>query len=339
MISSGATAKFEITPTLELEDLFLHFSAKVCSVPAPRSLVEAGFIDKEIEELREWFVDRWELPYWCDDGLRQEAAGASRQEMIGALILILATAQCREHADQDSVWPAATKSFRGGKAYPTLFVAGQPTASCKRAMAAGVRRLGLRNLIDRHGKQEYFDTLRLQFGFTRRGAEKRLPEWLAGLVPLPVKILSGEDREYIDLRSESFSVLWKALKRFRDNQLAKEYTRLVLEAFPWVRHDWIEGLLEAAANGRAGRVSNSLPADEVKGTVRASVAERLCEPILEWPEESGPRLILRLANAPMPEILGDSTAVEICDYTHIIAVAATLMGSNRKKDARFPSFR
>jgi hypothetical protein len=313
MSSVVATAQFEITPSLELEDLFLHFSARVGRVPAPRSLVEAGFTDKEIEELREWFVERWELPFWCDDRLRQEAAaGASRQEMIGALILILATAQCREHADEDSVWPAVTKAFRSSKGYPALFVAGQPTAPCKRAMAAGVRRLGLRNLIDRQGKQEYFDTLRLQFGFTRRGAEKRLAEWLAGFVPLPVKILSGEDLECIDLRSESFSVLWKALKKFRDNHVAREYTRLVLEASPWVRHDWIEGLLEVAAKGRPSRVSDSLPAQEVNGGVRASVAERLCEPILEWPEDSGPRLILRLADARMLEILGDSAAVEIC---------------------------
>jgi hypothetical protein len=40
--------------------------------------------------------------------------------------------------------------------FPALFVGGQPTTACKNAVAAGSRRLRLRNLIDRYGAQEYF---------------------------------------------------------------------------------------------------------------------------------------------------------------------------------------
>lgn len=51
----------------------------------------------------------------------------------------------------------------------------------RRRWLKGSRRLNLRNLIDCSGRQEYVDTVRMQFGFTLRGARKRLPDWLAGL--------------------------------------------------------------------------------------------------------------------------------------------------------------
>ena len=186
-------------------------------------------------------------------------------------------------------------------------------------MAAGVRRLGLRNLIDRHGKQEYFDTLKLQFGFTRQGARRRLAEWLGGLPPLTVKILSGDDPEYLDLKSESFITLWKTLKRFRDGQIANEYVRLVLQASPWVCAEWVEDLLEGAARGRVagpGAERAADAADAVAGTTdgldrKAGASERLCEPILERPLDARPRLVLRLSERRMSDLLIDCTAVEL----------------------------
>ena len=123
-MSSPAAGHFQITPTLELEDVFLCLEARLVHLPTPRSLVEAQFTRAEIDGLRDWLLARWEfeVAIWCEDRLRLEkAANANRQEMIGALVLILACAQCREHADEEAVWPAVTRAFKGCKGYPALF--------------------------------------------------------------------------------------------------------------------------------------------------------------------------------------------------------------------------
>src|ERR1017187_5650863 len=142
---------------------------------------------------------------------------ASPQEMFGTLLLILASEVCRSNSNEDSVWPAVTAVLRADTiSFPALFVAGQPTTSCKNAIAAGARRVRLRNLIDRYGAQEYFDTLKLQFGFTLNGAVRKLPEWLDGIgQPIAVRILTGAELAYGDLRSISFTDLLDALHNFR----------------------------------------------------------------------------------------------------------------------------
>src|SRR5581483_6820594 len=124
---------------------------------------------------------------------------------------------------------------------------GQPTTICKAALAAGARRLQFRNLIDRYGAQEYFDTLKLQFGFTYRGAVHRLHDWLDGLgIPIAVRILAGMTPEYSDLGSNSFARLWNTLRGFRRSQILEQHASAVLRASPWIRPEWTPELLQAA---------------------------------------------------------------------------------------------
>src|SRR6266566_1141684 len=114
-------------------------------------------------------------------------------------------------------------------------------------MAAGARRLGLRNLIDRYGAQEYFDTLKLQFGFTLQGARKRLSDWLDGLPsPIAVSILRGNEEEYTDLQSDSFRSFWKTLSEFRRGRVSDAYATAALQECPWIRPSWTLELLQAA---------------------------------------------------------------------------------------------
>ena len=124
--------------------------------------------------------------------------------------------------------PSAPRSRRTRKrrtACCTSDAAGQPTSSCKDAIAAGARRLEFRNLIDRYGTQEYFETLKLQVGFTLKGAARRLPEWLDGQgPPTAVQILNGSKSEFIELKLESasFAKLWKTLQDHRRNRVSEE---------------------------------------------------------------------------------------------------------------------
>src|SRR5262249_44757364 len=143
----------------------------------------------------------------------------SSREMFGALFLITASEVCRDRCGEDVIWPTVAAAFSINKTtHSVLFSNQHPTEISKTAMAAGARRLGLRNLIERDGKQEYFDTLKLQIGFTFEGATRRLPEWLDGFgQTTAVKLLNGfeSDPTLLGLASTSFRDLWHTLREFR----------------------------------------------------------------------------------------------------------------------------
>jgi hypothetical protein len=232
--------------------------------------------------------------------------------MFGTLLLILASEICRDKASEDAVWPAVTSVLKkDAVTYRALFVAGQPTELCKSAMAAGARQLNLRNVIHRYGTQEYFDTLKLQFGFTYRGAVRRLADWLDGLgVPIAVRVLTGSESEYCDLASASFTELWSALRNFRHGDLAEEYVRALLQRSPWSRPEWSTELLKAAKL----RAERSATVQTSPAHTPQSVAEPLCEPLLRWPTGGKPQFLLRLNNDRIIETLGESsTAVFTID--------------------------
>src|ERR1035438_6409128 len=222
--------------------------------------------------------------------------------MFGTLLLILASEVCRSNSNEDSVWPAVTAVLRADMiSFPALFVAGQPTTSCKNAIAAGARRMRLRNLIDRYGAQEYFDTLKLQFGFTLRGAVRKLPEWLDGVgLPIAVRILAGLEPEYGDLRSDTFTDLWKVLQDFRRDRVSAEYTERLLRESPWIRPEWPPELMRAA----------KIPPPRPETAFDAREApdrgdEAVCEILLKWEYPAKPELSVRLNEEQICDVLGE----------------------------------
>jgi len=288
--------------------LFLCFLERFAVLPRPKSVAEARITANEFQALTLWFSERRGFPrIWCESTWQADLANgvsASQQEMFGALLLILASEICRDKSNEDAVWPEVTAVLKADKvSFPALFVGGQPTTACKSAVAAGARRLNLRNLIDRYGTQEYFDTLKLQFGFTLRGAVRRLPEWLDGLgLPIAVKILVGVEPEYGDLKSSSFTELWKTLQDFRRSRVSEEHTSAMLQASPWIRPQWTPELLRAAKL----RPNRTLSASTITETFDHP-SEPMCESILEWEYPSKPRLVLRLNDEEkISQILGES---------------------------------
>src|SRR5579863_1472582 len=311
MASPRTDSSCEIHPSMELEDVFLHFLNKFENLPNPRSVAEAGITTDELEALTLWFSERWprrNYRVWCESTFQRDLSDeifASQREMFGALLLILASEVCRAKSTEDAVWPAVTAVLQADKAsFPGLFVGGQPTTACKNAVVAGARRLKLRNLIDRYGAQEYFDTLKLQFGFTRRGAVRRLPEWLDGLgLPIAVRILTGGEPEYGDLQSSSFNDLWNALHDFRRSRVSDEYTSALLQASPWIRPEWASELMRAAKL-RPNRTFAPQCAPEILDRTN----EPVCELLLRWEYPAKPQLSLRLNEERIYEILGGRDA-------------------------------
>lgn len=308
MRNASADLTCEIHPSMELEDVFLHFLKRFETLPGPRSVAQARITPDEFDALKLWFSERWGVPsMWCEDpfqiGLANQVL-ASRQEMFGALLLVLASEICRANSNELAVWPAVTAVLKADKvSFPALFAGGQPTSACKKAMAAGARRLKLRNLIDRYGTQEYFDTLKLQFGFTLRGAVRNLPQWLDGLAlaPIAVRILTGAEPEYGDLKSSSFTDLWEALQDFRRSRVSVEYISEILQASPWIRPEWTPELTRAAKL-RPPPPHTPLDPQEVLG----HSDEAVCEMLLRWEYPSNPELSLRLNKEQIYEILGDA---------------------------------
>jgi hypothetical protein len=276
---------------MHLDELYLHFSEKFRELPNPRSVAEAAITAGEVAVLTQWFSVGWEHRTWCESTFRvSDRISASRQEMFGALMLILASEVCRDRSNEDAVWPAVTAIFKANEvSFPALFVGGQPSPLCKRAIGAGARKLHLRNLVDRYGAQEYFDTLKLQFGFTLNGARRRLPDWLDGAgIPIAVKILIGDEPVYLDLRSRSFSELWKTLQNFRRGRIEEEQAIMILRLSPWIRPHWAPTLLESARL-RPNRASSSSSV-----TSSGCSNEPEYELVLRWDNASSPRLVLRI---------------------------------------------
>lgn len=305
----------EIHPSMELKDVFLHFVNRFENLPNPRSVAEARITTTEFEGLRLWFSAQeprvW-YRVWCESTSQIEFSNdifASQREMFGALLLILASEVCRANSNEDAVWPAVTAAL-DKESFPALFVGGQPTTACKNAVAAGACRLKLRSLIDRYGAQEYFDTLKLQFGFTRRGASRRLPDWLDGLgLPIAVRILSGAEPEYGDLRSTSFIDLWQTLRDFRRSNVSEAYASDLLQSSPWIRPEWASELMRAAKL-RPNRTCAPLCAPEILDRT----SEPACELLFRWGYPAKPQLSLRLNEERVYEILGGcDTAVFAID--------------------------
>ncbi len=309
MSSPGIQSGCGIFPQMQLEDVFLHFLPRFEALPVPRSIAEIRITPEERDALIVWITGQQGYPaLWCEslwqvslDGTRS----ASNQEMYGGILLILASELCREKATEDAVWPTVTTILRADRgSYRALFVAGQPTTLCKEAIEAGVRRLQLRNVIDRYGAQEYFDTLKLQFGFTYGGALRRLPEWLDNLgFPIAVRLLLGQEAEYKDLASASFKKLWFTLQDYRRGRVSRDVAAHVVDGSAWIQINWASQLLDVARERLTRRPSEL----EVPNSSQSD--EPMFRPELSWEANERPRLTLRINEERIVELAGSAQSL------------------------------
>jgi hypothetical protein len=314
-MSTGQNPRRNLDSSMELEQVYWHFFTKFQDLDVPRSVAEAKISGDEIEELQAWFDVQYGRPRnWCDRTWQEKVEGAhtaSSREMFGSLFLILASEIARDHCTEDSLWPVIAERFRTNKTtHSVLFGNDHPTELCKIAMAAGVRKLQLRNLIDRSGKQEYFDTIKLQVGFTFKGALRRLPDWLDGLgSTTSLQMLTGSDVTIDDFNasSPSFQRLWTTLRDFRAGRISHFAATQRLYESPWIRADWVNQLLEVAKLHKPRPVSISANKESYE-------SEALFEPVFNWDSASKPCFQLRLNEERVYELLtGKSTAVFTVD--------------------------
>ena len=250
----------------------LSFLLKRLAVP--RSVAELRLEADDVEWLRAWgssmsvMTARWSEQQWL-----LGEPHSTRQQAFGLVFLALAAETARREAAEGHVWGPVRRRLSDSAA-SVLFSQGQPRQPLKDALESACRLWQLRHVFGHEGQQAWYTSVYLQFGFTERTIESRLPARLANAesVPTAVHHLLHDQR----LRSQEFSSLWNMLISVRRHNVSDARARQALSDSPWVLAEWIEALLEAAVS-RMELTPSSLPGQDAMPSL-------FTVPRLEWAE-------------------------------------------------------
>jgi hypothetical protein len=161
---------------------------------------------------------------------------SQKQENLGLLLLLLAAESCRREAPEDQFWPILLGMDWRPETRARLFSEKHPRQSHKEAIETACHSWNLRHVFDSEGVQQWFQTIPLQFGFTRLGFDTRLADWLTGAKPPSSvqRLLLPGDPNY----SESFELLWSSLKLLRQGRITLDRIDHVLIDSCWVLPSW-----------------------------------------------------------------------------------------------------
>ena len=236
--------------TKTVEEALTLLKKKLAQLPGrgPYSLCEVRPDDNDHQWLRQWA------------SCLQMGTVYQMGWQTGGLALLLIAETARRDAQEGHLWPVMQERFEG-TVQGRFFVQGQPTREFKELLEQAARKLNLRHVFGREGKQEWYDSIYLQFGFTRNGMLSNLSSWLAGL-PLTEAITYLRDSEE---GSSSFQQLWSTLRNYRRDFLTKEQTRDVIRSSPWVLPSWEDDLLRLCKGASVSRNGERLPGRAVGG--------------------------------------------------------------------------
>ena len=254
-------------------------------LPSPRSIAELRLRPEDVEWLRAWAGGMSAAAArWSGDRRLLRDLQATRQQAFGLLFLVLAAETARRDAAEGHVWGPVRHRVSGAAA-SMLFSQGQPKQALKDALESACRRWQLRHVFGQEGQQAWYASVYLQFGFTERTIESRLPARLATAEALPTAVhhLLHDQR----LRSDTFESLWNTLIGVRRRNVSDLRARQVLAGSPWILPEWTDALLEAAV-ARMELTPSGLSDEEVAPSL-------FTVPRLEWVGQQ-PRFIAELVN-------------------------------------------
>lgn len=216
---------------------------RVREFPTPFSLAELEPTAGDLDWLKSWA--RSLAPYvvrgWLADDTRSlNIAGQrwSHGEGLGILILLLACEEARRRGQEGQIWNVVPDCFDRGTR-EELFAGGQPRGITRQAIEAGARRLRIHHAFGQEGRQSWYLTAFLQFGFTRNKIS-HLPLWLANRDQMTEGCL-----QLLEV-SPVFAGLWEVLSRYRAELTDEVATRRALEKNPFVLNEWVPQILAAA---------------------------------------------------------------------------------------------
>lgn len=318
-----------------LEEVFWPLHAKATGFERPWSIAELRLTDQDVQWLRSWFTHL--TPESTDNWIKSvtlsrfsDESYATYRQMFGALLICAAAEACRLESNEDSVWPAVRRILPDSHVLRRkLFLSnGQPSSITKILIEDAVRALNLRHAMDVEGTQQWFITIKLQYGFTYKGAKNRLAEWLVNLGrPHTVRYLNDE-MGLPELASESFKSLWRAFIQYRRGLIGDEEVRHVLVSSPWVQSSWIDTLL-IEAKSRIETLGIGEWHGDAESTTGECDTDEAFTPIadieLHWPPREEPRIRIVLDKARIEE---QTDVPEIDVYVDSKKVARWLRQSN-----------
>lgn len=283
-----------------IENVFEPLHDKAKEYEHPWSIAELLLKESDIEWLRAWFrcLTNNSTQNWVKSVMLtklEDEGFVSYRQMFGSILICAAAEVCREESREDSVWPAIRRILTDvSELQDKLFLSnGQPTPLTKDVITDAVRSLNLRHAMDIEGTQQWFTTIKLQFGFTYRGAKNRLAEWLVNLGrPHAVQYLIG-DSEFPELKSKSFRAVWNALKQYRRGRITESEIRRSLEANPWIKAHWINDLQKEAKARISTLGIGEWHSEETETPHKDTSDEEFCpvrDITLKWPHGEPPRL-------------------------------------------------
>jgi hypothetical protein len=260
------------------------------AVRKPWSITELGADDEDLDWLRLWAnsLNPEVATRWLSSAQRADIEdvegwlGISRRAGIGCILLLLISEGVRRDGLEGDPWSCMSGFFRADT--EQLLLTPQPTRMLREAIKDAALSLNLRHVFGVEGSQDWLDTmLFLQFGFTRRGFERWLPEWLSDVGrPQAVSRLS----EPGPLRSPSFSELWNRLRDYRvlGHWTAFPETVLItwMESSRWILPSWYAPLARAATERAHLHSETKKPAALPEPASEAGESRFLGDPKLSW---------------------------------------------------------
>lgn len=280
------------------------------------SLAELRPDDEDFTWLCEWMrqlsygIARHCVEYGLWRKFEIESEQVSYTTAIGTLLLFSASEIARREARERSLWASISRGRFSVTARQLLFPQGNPSRAYKDAVERAARWLKLRHVFGVQGLQNWYDTIYLQFGFSRQGMMRRLPNWLAGWgETFSIQELLRGQR----MQSESFSEFWEMLKLFQRGNCTERQLRAIAGNSPWVLPEWINDLVRQAKvkprpeTGEIVTVEND-EEDE---------APFLDAPQLRWDIASPPRFTCSISNL---------ARLDLQDETYDIVIAGRACG-------------
>jgi hypothetical protein len=264
---------------------------------SPWSLAELSPDDKDHQWLLQWADD---LEYetvrtWISSLVpyRANEWNITRQAAFGLIFLFFASEVARRDATEGHLWKFICKTSGktprfNKRVEELLFAQGQPTYELKQAIAQAASTFNLRNVFGISGLMNWFDTVFLQFGFTQRGLEDRLPFWLAGYGTTQAisSLLLGQSQ------SSSFAALWHHLQEVRRGNITAGQFQQRVQGSPWL----LTELYDKAPSFALRRPNlGTAPAPNV-GTPENLEAPFLETPMLQWNQAPSPAFVTHFQN-------------------------------------------
>lgn len=241
---------------------------------------------------------------------RLEGHLVSNRRLLGLVLTIVLAEYARREATEGRFWTVIASCFEPTTFYSRLFTSvGQPTSICRDLLEQTARAFNLRHIYGQEGHHSWYSSVVLQFGFTRRGFERRLAEWLAGQPStLAVQMLLTDPQ----LRAPGFYQVWDALWSYRRENRTADQARTTLLSSPWVLPEWIDSLLRVA---RERRELDAFPQSDTWEEASAETDAFLSDPALVWETPDEPFLKTTLIHVAELSLTAPDYAVRVGELT------------------------